>query len=77
MGGYLVNPSSIPLGLRWLRYLSPMSFALEVRLREQRAGGPARALSCLRFAPQTLNPRVGWVGRVCAGPLGVRGRTTN
>ncbi|KAI8475486.1 MAG: hypothetical protein J3K34DRAFT_483207 [Monoraphidium minutum] len=30
VGGYLVNPNSIPPWLRWVRSLSPMSFALEV-----------------------------------------------
>ncbi|GBG00349.1 hypothetical protein Rsub_13081, partial [Raphidocelis subcapitata] len=30
VGGYLVNPKSIPAGLRWVRCLSPMSYALEV-----------------------------------------------
>lgn len=30
VGGYLVNPKSIPLAVRWIRYLSPMSYALEV-----------------------------------------------
>jgi hypothetical protein len=29
VGGYLVNPTSIPAWLRWLRYLSPLSFAFE------------------------------------------------
>jgi hypothetical protein len=30
IGGYLVNPASIPVWLRWVRCLSPMSFAFEV-----------------------------------------------
>jgi ABC-type multidrug transport system permease subunit len=30
IGGYLVNPSSIPRWLRWVRSLSPLSFAFEV-----------------------------------------------
>ena len=30
VGGYLVNPASIPLWLRWIRNLSPLSFAFEV-----------------------------------------------
>ncbi|KAI8468840.1 MAG: hypothetical protein J3K34DRAFT_459689 [Monoraphidium minutum] len=30
VGGYLVNPMSIPTWLRWIRTLSPMSFAFEV-----------------------------------------------
>jgi hypothetical protein len=30
VGGYLVNPSSIPAWIRWARYLSPLSFAFEV-----------------------------------------------
>ena len=30
VGGYLVNPSSIPAWLRWLRYASPLSYAFEV-----------------------------------------------
>ena len=30
VGGYLVNPASIPAWLRWVRSLSPMSFAFEV-----------------------------------------------
>ncbi|GBF94737.1 ATP-dependent permease [Raphidocelis subcapitata] len=30
VGGYLVNPMSIPGWLRWIRNLSPMSFAFEV-----------------------------------------------
>lgn len=31
IGGYLVNPASIPIWLRWVRNLSPLSFAFEVR----------------------------------------------
>lgn len=30
IGGYLVNPNSIPVWLRWVRDLSPLSFAFEV-----------------------------------------------
>ncbi len=29
VGGYLVNPSSMPRALAWLRYTSPLSFAFE------------------------------------------------
>jgi ABC-type multidrug transport system permease subunit len=37
VGGYLVNPSSIPVWLRWVRYLSPMSYAFEVMASNEMA----------------------------------------
>ncbi|PNH08329.1 ABC transporter G family member 7 [Tetrabaena socialis] len=38
VGGYLVNPSSMPLALRWLRYTSPMSYAFEALFANQVKG---------------------------------------
>jgi hypothetical protein len=38
VGGYLVNPASIPIWLRWLRYLSPMSFAFEAMFANEFRG---------------------------------------
>jgi len=37
VGGYLVNPSSIPVWLRWVRYLSPMSYAFEAMASNEMA----------------------------------------
>lgn len=38
VGGYLVNPNSIPVWLRWVRSLSPMSFAFEVLAANEMSG---------------------------------------
>jgi hypothetical protein len=43
VGGYLVNPMSIPAWLRWIRNLSPMSFAFEVRCPAGRPSARPRA----------------------------------
>jgi hypothetical protein len=37
VGGYLVNPASIPAWLRWIRNLSPLSFAFEVMAANEMA----------------------------------------
>lgn len=29
VGGFLVNPASIPVWVRWLRYASPLSYGFE------------------------------------------------
>ncbi|GLC52605.1 hypothetical protein PLESTB_000648300 [Pleodorina starrii] len=38
VGGYLVNPTSMPAALAWLRYASPLSYAFEALLANQVKG---------------------------------------
>jgi len=37
LGGFLVNPESIPAWIAWVRYLSPMSYALEAMASNEMA----------------------------------------
>ncbi|KAL6754353.1 ABC-2 type transporter-domain-containing protein [Haematococcus lacustris] len=38
LGGFLVNPTSIPPGIGWLRYCSPMPYAFEALVSNEVAG---------------------------------------
>lgn len=38
VGGFLVNPNSIPVWIRWIRYISPLSYAFEAMLSTQLGG---------------------------------------
>lgn len=38
VGGFLVNPKSIPAALSWLRYISPLSYAFETLFANQVMG---------------------------------------
>jgi hypothetical protein len=72
VGGYLVNPMSIPAWLRWVRCLSPMSFAFEVLAANEMAD-QVYALRVAGFAQldgiKGDGARAGWLFE-CGGRAG-------